>query len=849
MTWNKKASFLYGELDPALQDNTDLKAWSQALSKATNVQIGKTGSILNVPGTWFFTSVYGNKKCRIYIQKFSNKNYYNTLDDVLWVFTDSRVDAYGLEKIKNGQFTLYQHASDTTNFVEDDLDNLSFTTVREQDGTYKTYVACPTKEMIRLSYIDGGFLVSYLSPAFDIPKIQYAIASSSTIGKSVDLTAAQLNARLGGHVVYGITCVTTDGQESTILPIEYYKTNDGTAYNYLKLPVNNEYLQVEFSSLNIKEAVFSYQTEYTTKIKYLKVYRKPYRSGVWGYIGDFSNLKNDGTINTDFTGITFTFNFIDFGQTADYTNSPPEYSVNYPAIYDYNTIENNYFLTPSVIASYNSRFLMAYKDGLFFSEVNIPQNFTRDFPLTETNAFVLKIGTSGAEIRHIIDSNGIIIFTTDGIWYGGYDSPVSATNPLIRKTGPWVIDDKLKPLETDNGVIFFDKTTNSVKLLVYNDSFKTMVAEDVSYFSSHFLYGRSIVSWAYKKGDLPIVVAILDNGKAINFTFNRQEKAGGWCLLETDGLYEQVDVYNDHATNEFHLIYIVNRNGTRCIELESQRVRRSNNQQIAFSHSSILEYDDTDPYGALYVDLVPQSNNDWTGTLRYEHYVGTYFTDNIGKYFKVIDFENNQSCMLRLDSAIVGVEALFTIAMGTFPEALKNKSTYLHLCHTEVTGLDHLNNKLVSVVSDGSVLGSPYNDKDNYPVYQVIDGKITLPEPSAFTIVGLPYISDIATLEIDNQNGTVVLDAKIVNQIVIKYIRSRGGFIGGEEPKGTSVANMDVADSWNINDSINTHMSEKTKRVFYNVFSSNYKANGRIYIRHVDPTPLEISSIILDVQQ
>jgi hypothetical protein len=163
------------------------------------------------------------------------------------------------------------------------------------------------------------------------------------------------------------------------------------------------------------------------------------------------------------------------------------------------------------------------------------------------------------------------------------------------------------------------------------------------------------------------------------------------------------------------------------------------------------------------------------------------------------------------------------------------------------------------VVSDGDVLSSPNNDHVETQPAQVLTvaagGILTLPEPKGETIVGLPYISDIQTLEIDNKNGSDLVNTKLNNKIFVNYSRTRGGYVSGKFPPhidNENIVELDVvkgmenADAWNRFDSINFPLSDKTVRRHYSIYS-DYQANGSIAIRQVDPLPLEVVSIVLDI--
>jgi len=199
-------------------------------------------------------------------------------------------------------------------------------------------------------------------------------------------------------------------------------------------------------------------------------------------------------------------------------------------------------------------------------------------------------------------------------------------------------------------------------------------------------------------------------------------------------------------------------------------------------------------------------------------------------------------------SVVSMTSVTFTITGEAYPLELRGISTRLTECHTVIDGLDHLEGKEVSVYSDNGVIGSPYNDVEDYDTFTVTGGEITLPEPRAYSVVGLPYVSDIETLEIDTKGGTTALDNKIVNQVGVRYARTRGVYVAGELPAGTSVEDMENAQDWTTEDVVNRPIVEKTGLKVYRP-GSTWSGKGKIALRQVDPLPMEVTSIILDVSK
>lgn len=885
--YSKKASFASGELDPSLHDKTDIKSYYSGLKTALNVFISKTGRLVNFPGTWFLnTTLNSDENVRIYVPE--NLAY-------LLEFGVGYVRAYDLTDLETENYRNNAPSATTaTDYTADDLIKLKFETVQEADDAdlYWVYVACKDKnleafyfdgtDVIRRSkyietYVDntardaiaaGNRYVSmkvYISSTGNIYQLQGGILNANwvllqtglagyygvdvtypafknapTITMNYNDTQANMLGRVGHSVIYGVTCVTIDGQESLIRRISSYTSTDSLTSTYVRLPTGTQSTVFTINDLSI------FEPKYAETISHFNVYRKPNELSApgsspegWGLIGQVSN--NVG----DLTGLAIDVEYIDYGQDADYTNPPPGFSVNEKFI-ENSTLE---FYKVTNLNNYNSRLMLMDDDVLFASRVNTPNYFLRDFPLTDATPFNLKVSVNKPRILHVLDASGLIIFTTKGVWYGGSDEPLSSLNPLIRKIGNWISDENIPPMLTPYGVLFVDKTTNSIKTLSFDDNIKSMVATDISLYNNHLFYGKKVKSWSFLNGDNPVLFVVMDDGTALTLTYEPDAQLLAWTKHNTDGKYESVITYREDSTGLEYLIVVVNRQGVRTIETFSKRILLSPETLRTFSHSS-LSFQLVN--GVPVIVSLALFEGGWDEDLKYEGPVGTYFTSRIGKTFIAYTEDRKERVYLELISAVAGGpgEVVFR-PDRELPESLRSPSVPVNIeifeCHTQVTGLEHLEGREVSVIGDGDVLSSPNNNIEHTTILTVgAGGILNLPDPKHITVVGLPYTSDVETLEIDSKDGSLSLDSKIVNDVVVRYSRTRGAYVSGVFPTDGKVQGMEDADMWSENDQANMPIAEKVISRRYRPYS-DWGLNGKVCVRQVDPLPLEIVSLILDV--
>lgn len=148
-----------------------------------------------------------------------------------------------------------------------------------------------------------------------------------------------------------------------------------------------------------------------------------------------------------------------------------------------------------------------------------------------------------------------------------------------------------------------------------------------------------------------------------------------------------------------------------------------------------------------------------------------------------------------------------------------------------IGGLEHLEGQEVAILADGSV----------QPRQIVTSGQITLMAPASVVHVGLPYESDVETLniELNLQDGTLQ-DRKVkVTEATFRFLNSRGGWIGPDENSLDEVAQLDP-------DNLDAPIALFTGD-YPMTLDSGYGDGGRVFFRQKDPLPVTILAIIPNV--
>jgi hypothetical protein len=815
MSLKVQASFSAGELDPALRERTTLQKYHTGLATARNVVVGKTGRLISRPGRRHVTDAkvsgtrikihpmpylggfleWGHLHCRWY------DNDGNIVDNVV------------------------------TTYTEDDLETLRFVDLTETINGSINYI---------LGVVLHGTATQFLLLE---PTLFFfgTVSFGDKIGAAPSFVASSSTGT--GHAVdYAFTYI-KDGVESNI-------------FEYSALGINLPVLAGELNNISVKLI-----TGVTNNITTVNVYRRPASSGGYGFVG---------TGRIHIVGADIRSQFIDVGQAADYTHQPPSFT---PTIVNEGLSGPGAFLSKTG-ALYQRRLLLSYTNKIESSRTEYFTTFYRDYPYDSASG--LSFGPE-TEILHMIDSNGLVVFTTEGVFLSL--GPLGPTNITLDKKGNWVIDDIVPPIAIPGGVLFIDSKTNTVRELAWSEENGSYTGEELSIFSDHLFKGIKISSWAFQDGDLPLLWVVYANGTYSSFTYEKNQKMKAWTRHDSGYGVEYVAAMRDtldfsstwpYNRTDGDVIFVTNKDGDRFIEMG---VPRYVSAQLAVDDpesdkgESIAAMDAMVSWSHMILDdlttqdmiLTPVTPGVWDEDLTLSITVDSIFTDPgigaVGTVFR--HFNPDDRTTVDLTVTARASDKSLTVSPNTeFPSGSAS-SPRLYEAVDTFTGLDHLDGESVSVVCDGYVISSPNNDIQNYAVSTPAAGSLTLTDKWAIVHIGRPFTSDIETLDVDTvEQGPTLIESITCNKVYIRVHETRGVNIGNNFPDNDKVKGMSAADDRLIDyeDTIpiiaNRYEQPVNKRVEMTI-PGDWRSQGRVCIRNVDPVHFEILSIIpdLDIQR
>lgn len=157
---------------------------------------------------------------------------------------------------------------------------------------------------------------------------------------------------------------------------------------------------------------------------------------------------------------------------------------------------------------------------------------------------------------------------------------------------------------------------------------------------------------------------------------------------------------------------------------------------------------------------------------------------------------------------------------------------YLREAVQTLTGLDHLEAKSVSILSDGNVM----------PPQTVIDGSITLPGRKGSRVhVGLPYTCDLETLDMSDIRGFLAGRKKAIPRAHLRFMETRTGQVGLSADKLITMNDRD-------RESYNAPTALQEGEFSYSL-PPDWNFKGRVFVRQTEPLPMTVLSIAVDVER
>lgn len=633
------------------------------------------------------------------------------------------------------------------------------------------------------------------------------------------------------------TTVTDNTRQASVIRIKVYYSRDGEP------PVDAGYIYTTYTpDTGIFHSFSSIVVVPDNGYALLTLQLAPELTGIvtgapvfgdsWQLDLDFTTAP-DNQITWNGLGV---ISFSDPLLALDLTRRPPTQVASFNAVSSY----------PSAVGRYQQRLVVGntilLPERIWASRIGARNSFTKSFPIAADDVIVwTQAGKQVNEIRHIIDLNKLIVLTSNGEWIveGNQDGTLTpdAVNPKqISYNGSSIIP----PVVVVNTVLFVQARGTIIRDLA-SEGFSNYKGNDLTLYASHLFEDYTLQDMAFQQIPNSIVWVVRSDGTLLGLTYVREQEVWGWHRHDTDGVIEQIAVVPE--TNEDMLYAVIKRTigGVSVRYIERMESRRFTDVEDVNFLDSSLTYDGTNTDLTKTMTLSGGTTWDNDEQVTVTSSAALFTANNVGDaIFIWDDFADD---WLRV---VLEAYTSATVMTGR-PERLIQpvlRNTALSswgLAILDVGGLTHLEGRDVGVLGDGAVLASPIDDFA--PLLTVVAGFVTLPTPCLKICIGLPYVSDLQTLDLDFSVGSTMKDRRqIVNRVTAALHRSRGIFAGIELPDAddsvdglTDYQPRAEEDDYGLPPLINESVDIQIESAWDN--------NGRVAIRQPYPLPLTIISI------
>lgn len=440
---------------------------------------------------------------------------------------------------------------------------------------------------------------------------------------------------------------------------------------------------------------------------------------------------------------------------------------------------------------------------------------------------VLLVGTAGGEWSINGDASGTLLPTAINARQNGYNGSSS-----------------LQPLIIGGNALYVQGRGSVVRDLGFRFEEQQYRGNDLTIFSSHLFDGHSLVDCSYQQIPHSIAWYARDDGVLLGLTYIRDHQLWGWHRHDFgSGLVENVCSVSEGEEDALYVVVNRTIDGRAVRFIERMETRQVNDIVDSLFLDCALTYDGRNDDDSHTMTLSGGTAWDENENLTLTSSAAFFSADDVGN---AIHLTSEDGTLVMCEIISYTSATVVTVRPDReVPVDLRSAATASwSRAVDQLVNLWHLEGETVGVFADGYVVGSP-NNADVVPI-TVTNGSITLDRPYAVISVGLPYISDIYTLDIDTVQGeTLINKKKLVTKVLLYVEATRGIFCGRVPPTDDADDPLEGLEELKIraDEGYDEPVALKSGVVGVKI-KSNWDDNGRVFIRQVDPLPLTVLAIV-----
>lgn len=160
---------------------------------------------------------------------------------------------------------------------------------------------------------------------------------------------------------------------------------------------------------------------------------------------------------------------------------------------------------------------------------------------------------------------------------------------------------------------------------------------------------------------------------------------------------------------------------------------------------------------------------------------------------------------------------------------------------TILTGLEHLEGESVQILADGNPLPpvSIAEATDARPTTVVVDARLVLGTAASRVHIGLKYIADLETLNVEASSGTIQGKRTKISKVISRFKKSRLPLVG---PDADNLVPMKQRDTEPLGAPIALLTGDNVTTI-----APDWNSNGRVFYRQNQPLPTTWLAVIPDI--
>jgi hypothetical protein len=335
----------------------------------------------------------------------------------------------------------------------------------------------------------------------------------------------------------------------------------------------------------------------------------------------------------------------------------------------------------------------------------------------------------------------------------------------------------------------------------------------------------------YSKSPQPLLWFVSSSGYLLGLTYVPEQQVAAWHWHDTDGSYESCTAIAEGSEDALYVIVKRTINSVTKRYVERFQTRQVTELADCFFVDCGLSYDGTNTTATT---VTVTGGTTWgpADTLTVTASSALFVFPGTSDVGDAIVLTGGDGTQYRLTILSTTSTTVATARVDkVIPVALRGVATTVWaFARNSFSGLTHLEGKTVSILADGAV----------QPQETVTSGSITLDR--AFTViqVGLPYESDLQTLPLTiNIDGAGQGRRKNINKATLRVFQSSGIFVGPD-------ADNLVEAKQRTNEPYGSPPALKSDEVDVDLMPK-WANSGQVFIRQVDPLPLSVVGLTLEV--